>query len=141
MITKTLYKLFSLEDKVILATGAAGAIGSAIAKCYANLGAKVIIADFNEEAMAEVEKEIKADGGECTCMKLELPKEDSINEVVDATIAKYGRIDVLANIAGIRHRRCTAAQTYRRTHQKPAELPFPAYPPDIPDGSWQYGPA
>lgn len=104
MVTKTLYKLFSLEDKVILVTGAAGAIGSAIAKCYANLGARVVIADLNEEAMAEVEKEIKADGGECTCMKLELPKEDSINEVVDATIAKYGRIDVLANIAGINKR-------------------------------------
>ena len=61
MITNTLLKLFSLENKVILATGAAGAIGSEIAKCYADLGAKVVIADFNEEAMAEVEKEIKKD--------------------------------------------------------------------------------
>lgn len=104
MITNTLLKLFSLENKVIIATGAAGAIGSEIAKCYADLGAKVVIADFNEEAMAEVEKEIKERGGECTCMKLELPKEDSINQVVDDTIAKYGRIDVLANIAGINKR-------------------------------------
>ncbi|MCD8363353.1 MAG: SDR family oxidoreductase [Lachnospiraceae bacterium] len=103
-ITKTLTDLFSLEDKVILMTGAAGAIGSEIAKCYANLGAKVVIADFNEEAMAEVKQEIDAAGGESTCMKLCLPDEDSIEEVVNGTIEKYGRIDVLANIAGINKR-------------------------------------
>ena len=104
MVTKTLYKLFSLENKVILMTGAAGAIGSEIAKCYAHLGAKVVIADFNEEAMAEVAKEIEADGGECMTAKLCLPDADSIESVVNATIEKYGRIDVLANIAGINKR-------------------------------------
>lgn len=104
MVTKTLYDLFSLENKVILMTGAAGAIGSEIAKCYAHLGAKVVIADFNEDAMAEVEEAIKADDGECMTVKLCLPDEDSIESVVNATIEKYGRIDVLANIAGINKR-------------------------------------
>ena len=104
MITKELYRLFSLENKVILMTGGAGAIGSEIAKCYARLGAKVVIGDFNEAAMDEVKAEIDKEGGECMTLKLELPDADSINSVVDATIDKYGRIDVLANIAGINKR-------------------------------------
>ncbi len=103
-ITEQLCSLFSLENKVILMTGAAGAIGSEIAKCYAMLGAKVVIADFNEDAMAELETEIKSEGGECLCLKLQLPDEESIENVVSKTIDAYGRIDVLANIAGINKR-------------------------------------
>lgn len=103
-INRNLANLFSLENKVILMTGGAGAIGSAIAKCYAGLGAKVVVADFNEDAMAEVAGEIEAEGGECTTLKLCLPDEESIESVVNATIEKYGRIDVLANIAGVNKR-------------------------------------
>lgn len=103
-INRNLANLFSLENKVILMTGGAGAIGSAIAKCYAGLGAKVVIADFNEDAMAEVAGEIEAEGGECMTLKLCLPDEESIESVVNATIEKYGRIDVLANIAGVNKR-------------------------------------
>ena len=58
-VNDTLNKMFSLENKVILMTGAAGEIGSEIAKCYANLGAKVVIADFNETAMEAVKGEIR----------------------------------------------------------------------------------
>lgn len=103
-INKTLNGLFSLENKVILMTGGAGAIGSEIAKCYANLGAKLVIADVNEDNMNTVGNEIRGNGGEVTLMKLDLPDEDSINKVVDKTIEKYGRIDVLANIAGMNKR-------------------------------------
>lgn len=103
-INRNLANLFSLENKVILMTGGAGAIGSAIAKCYAGLGAKVVVADFNEDAMAEVAGEIEAEGGECMTLKLCLPDEESIESVVNATIEKYGRIDVLANIAGVNKR-------------------------------------
>ena len=103
-VNDTLNKMFSLENKVILMTGAAGEIGSEIAKCYANLGAKVVIADFNETAMEAVKGEIREAGGECLTLKLNLPDEESIDSVVSATLEKYGRIDVLANIAGINKR-------------------------------------
>ena len=69
-VNDTLNKMFSLENKVILMTGAAGEIGSEIAKCYANLGAKVVIADFNETAMEAVKGEIREAGGECLTLKL-----------------------------------------------------------------------
>ena len=55
-IGENLCKLFSLENKVILMTGGAGQIGSVIAKAYAGLGAKVVIADIDEEALKEVEE-------------------------------------------------------------------------------------
>lgn len=54
--------------------------------------------------MEAVKKEIQAADGECLTLKLNLPDEDSINTVVDTTIKTYGRIDVLANIAGINKR-------------------------------------
>lgn len=104
MINRRLNSLFSLENKVILMTGGAGEIGSEIARCYADLGAKVVVADFNEEAMEKLQKEIQEAGGECLTLKLNLPDEDSINSVVDKTLETYGRIDVLANIAGINKR-------------------------------------
>ncbi len=117
MITNALLNLFSLEDKVIVVTGGAGAIGGEIAKCYARLGAKVVVADFNEQMMAEIEEEISGEGGECLTVRLELPDEDSIRAAVDTVLEKYGRIDVLANVAGINKRMLMldgAEETYDR---------------------------
>lgn len=103
-INETLNNLFSLEDKVILMTGGAGQIGRVIAKSYADLGAKVVIADVDKEGMKSLEDEIHEDGGECLTLELNLLDRQSIDDTVDATLKKYGRIDVLANIAGINKR-------------------------------------
>ena len=103
-IGENLCKLFSLENKVILMTGGAGQIGSVIAKAYAGLGAKVVIADIDEEALKEVESQIKEDNGECMTLSLNLMNKEDIYKTVDIVMEKYGKIDVLANIAGINKR-------------------------------------
>ena len=103
-IGENLCKLFSLENKVILMTGGAGQIGSVIAKAYAGLGAKVVIADIDEEALKEVESQIKEDNGECVTLSLNLMNKEDIYKTVDIVMEKYGKIDVLANIAGINKR-------------------------------------
>ena len=103
-IGENLCKLFSLENKVILMTGGAGQIGSVIAKAYAGLGAKVVIADIDEEALKDVESQIKEDNGECMTLSLNLMNKEDIYKTVDIVMEKYGKIDVLANIAGINKR-------------------------------------
>ena len=103
-IGENLCKLFSLENKVILMKGGAGQIGSVIAKAYAGLGAKVVIADIDEEALKEVESQIKEDNGECMTLSLNLMNKEDIYKTVDIVMEKYGKIDVLANIAGINKR-------------------------------------
>ena len=103
-IGEKLCSLFSLENKVILMTGGAGQIGSVIAKAYAGLGAKVVIADIDEEAIKEVESQIQEDNGECMALTLNLMNKEEIYKTVDIVMEKYGKIDVLANIAGINKR-------------------------------------
>ena len=103
-IGENLCKLFSLENKVILMTGGAGQIGSVIAKAYAGLGAKVVIADIDEEALKDVESQIKEDNGECVTLSLNLMNKEDIYKTVDIVMEKDGKIDVLANIAGINKR-------------------------------------
>lgn len=103
-IGEKLCSLFSLENKVILMIGGAGQIGSVIAKAYAGLGAKVVIADIDEEALKEVESQIQEDNGECMALTLNLMNKEEIYKTVDIVMEKYGKIDVLANIAGINKR-------------------------------------
>lgn len=56
--------LFSVQDKVIVITGAAGVLGTSMVHHFAEQGAKVVILDRNEEAGRRLEEEVKAEGGE-----------------------------------------------------------------------------
>ena len=99
-----LASLFSLEGKVIIVTGAAGGIGSAIAKGLAQAGATVIVTGRTLEKCEKVAAEITEAGGKCEAMKLDVADLKEIQAVVDQVIAKYEKIDVLFNVAGINKR-------------------------------------
>ena len=60
---KTIESLFSFKGKVIIITGAAGAIGSAAGHLFASLGAHVVISDLNEEGAKKVAEEITKESG------------------------------------------------------------------------------
>ncbi|MCD6401794.1 MAG: beta-ketoacyl-ACP reductase [Anaerolineales bacterium] len=85
-----------LKDKVCLITGGASGIGKATAKRFAEEGAKVVICDIVEEKGKEVAESI---GGEF--FKVDVSDRQSVQTWMDAVFAKYGRIDVLVNNAGI----------------------------------------
>lgn len=87
---------FNLKDKVAIITGAAGGIGKAIATTFAAGGAKVIISDVQEEAGRQTAKEL---GGEF--IACDISNIDQVNSLIDATVAKFGRLDVMVNNAGI----------------------------------------
>lgn len=103
-VKEKLAKLFSLEDKVILLTGAAGGIGSELAKGLAEIGADMALCDRDETGLAAVKAEIAAQGDSAECFSLDLLKMDSIKQCVQAVVEKFGKIDVLINCAGINKR-------------------------------------
>ncbi|TCD01287.1 SDR family oxidoreductase [Pedobacter psychroterrae] len=92
----------NLTGKVILVTGASRGIGAAIANTLAARGAKVIINFAGDENAVEQQlQKIRANGGDAIAIKADVSKTDEVKNLFDATIARYGRIDVLVNNAGI----------------------------------------
>ena len=90
-----------LADKVAFVSGGGSGIGRAIAETYAKEGAKVVIADVNEEHGNAVVKAITDAGGDAFFIKGDSSKPEDNKKFVDETVAKYGRLDVACNNAGI----------------------------------------
>ena len=92
----------TLNEKVILVTGASRGIGAAIATKLASEGAKVIINYAgNKDAADKVVSEIKQNGGDAIALQADVSKSSDVKQLFDNAIAHYGRIDVLVNNAGI----------------------------------------
>ncbi|MFW0755868.1 SDR family oxidoreductase [Pseudomonas sp. H11T01] len=84
-----------LENKVCIVTGAASGIGKAIATIFAKNGASVIVADVNVEAAKATADEIGA-----TAIGCNVAINAEVQALVETTVARFGRIDVLVNNAG-----------------------------------------
>jgi len=89
-----------LKDKIALVTGAAGGIGSAVVKRFAEEGATVVLSDINEEGCKKVLKEIEEKGSKGGIILADVTKEDEIVALFSQMKDGYGRLDILANIAG-----------------------------------------
>lgn len=90
-----------LEDKVAIVTGAGKGIGQGIAKVFSKEGAKVVVVDWDEEAGKKTAEEIRQSGGDAIFVNCDVSNEEQVKAMVQATVDKYGRIDVLVNNAGI----------------------------------------
>jgi 3-oxoacyl-[acyl-carrier protein] reductase len=90
-----------LKDKVTIITGAGHGIGRAYARRFAEEGAKVVIAEIDAPAGDAVAAEIKAAGRSAWARATDVTKLDSVQGLVDETVRRFGRIDVLLNNAAI----------------------------------------
>lgn len=90
-----------LASKVVLITGAANGIGRATALLFAEQGAKVLAVDVDDQAGAEVVAQIESDGGEAKFCRADVSSTDDCREMVEAAEARFGRLDILFNNAGI----------------------------------------
>ena len=90
-----------LEGKVAIITGGANGMGAEECRIFAREGAKVVIADILEEEGKQVEAEIAEAGGDAVFMRLDVTSEENWQAAVDAAVARYGKLDVLVNNAGI----------------------------------------
>lgn len=92
---------FSLDDYVVIITGAGGAIGGATAEVLAAAGANVVVSDLNlETAQAVADKVTKETGRETLAIKTDVTNEAEQQTLVDATLNKFGKITSLINNVG-----------------------------------------
>lgn len=90
-----------LESKIGLVTGSGQGIGRAIAMTYAREGAKVVVADYNEEMGNETVNLIANAGGVASFIHGDVSQEDSVCAMVETAVETYGRLDIACNSAAV----------------------------------------
>ena len=90
---------FSLKGKVAIVTGASTGLGQGVAIAYAEAGAAVVGVDYVE--MPDTEKKITAFGGKFFGIVANLLTQEPLQGIIDTTVEKFGRVDILFNNAGI----------------------------------------
>ncbi|HEY3768421.1 MAG TPA: 3-oxoacyl-[acyl-carrier-protein] reductase [Candidatus Angelobacter sp.] len=90
-----------VTGRIALVTGASQGIGRACALALAEGGAIIALAARNEEKLAAVAKEIESLGGQAATFRMDVSKEDEVKSAVKAVIARFGKIEILVNNAGV----------------------------------------
>ncbi len=110
----------TLEGKVALVTGGASGIGRATALTFAREGAKLIIADMNEDGGQQTVHMITEKGGDATFVQVDVTSATEVEAMISKTVETYGRLDCAHNNAGISsggQRAFTADYPEDRWHQ------------------------
>jgi NAD(P)-dependent dehydrogenase (short-subunit alcohol dehydrogenase family) len=90
-----------LKDKVAIVTGAGQGIGYAIATQFAREGAHVVVAEINSDTAHKAAADLSALGGEAWVYSVDIGDSDALQPMVEAVVARFGRIDILVNNAGV----------------------------------------
>jgi 2-dehydro-3-deoxy-L-rhamnonate dehydrogenase (NAD+) len=97
--------LFSeMRDRVAVVTGGAHGIGYAIVERLSQAGARVLLADINEEQAQAAAKSLGADGNEVSSIRADVTSLEDIEAVFEYVLERFGQVDVLVNNAGINGR-------------------------------------
>jgi 3-oxoacyl-[acyl-carrier protein] reductase len=94
---------FDLTGRVALVTGAASGIGRASAERMAEAGATVVCADRDAEGATVTARRITVAGGQADSVSLDVTDAEEVDAVVQGAVERHGRLDVMANVAGIIH--------------------------------------
>ena len=95
--------MFRLDNKIAFVTGAGSGIGEAIAKVFAQQGAHVLVADVREDAANTVVTAIRNESGSADTLVLDVTNEEQVTTTLQQIVAKYGRLDIAVNNAGVSH--------------------------------------
>ena len=90
-----------LKDKVAIITGGASGIGKATAILFAEHGAKVVVADIDENGANQTVTDIHDAGNEAIYVQTDVTISDNTERMVTETVSKYGKLDILLSSAGI----------------------------------------
>ena len=93
-----------LQGRVAIVTGSGGGFGEGIAKHFAELGAKILVADLRGEEAEKVAAEINAAGGEAVAAHIDVTQSADVARMVDLAVSSFGKLDILVNNAGTTHK-------------------------------------
>ncbi len=92
---------YSLNNKVVVVTGASSGIGEAMAREYAKMGAKVVMAARREQELKRIAEEIVSSGGEVAYCACDVVSEDDCKQLINVAVERFGGIDVMICNAGL----------------------------------------
>lgn len=90
-----------LADRVAVITGAASGIGQGLARRFAREGMKLVLADIEEAALLEVEKELRLGGTSVLAVKTDVSRKASVFALADRAFDTFGRVHIVCNNAGV----------------------------------------
>ena len=110
-VSDLLQRLFALDGKTALVTGASGGIGRALAVALGGAGAFVGVHGRDEADLAETRKQVESAGGRAAVLQADIANVESCRRLIDVARQRLGRLDVLVNCAGINFRNPLADAT------------------------------
>jgi NAD(P)-dependent dehydrogenase (short-subunit alcohol dehydrogenase family) len=108
----------SFENRVALVTGAASGIGLATAKAFAESGASVVLADWNEQAARSAAEELIAQGHKALAIRCDVSDDAQVEAMVEQAVATFGQIDAAYNNAGVQNVLAETADTTREDYDR-----------------------
>lgn len=94
---------YDLTGRVAVLTGAGSGIGRATALTLASVGATTVLGDINADAAQQTAAEIEAAGGTALVQTTDVTRRAAVDALVDLAVERFGRLDIMGNIAGIPH--------------------------------------
>ncbi len=94
-------KRMKFDKKVVIITGASSGIGLACARKFAELGSHVVLASRSEDKIRKISSEFENSGYQSLAVKTDVTMEDECKDLIEKTIERFGRLDILINNAGI----------------------------------------
>ncbi len=101
MADRTVLDMFRLDGRVAIVTGASSGLGAVFARALAEAGADVALGARREDRLAGTREAVEAAGRRAVTVRTDVASPEDCQALVDATVAEFGRVDVLVNNAGI----------------------------------------
>lgn len=103
-----------MDNKVALVTGAASGLGLATAKAFAEAGASVVLADWNEKEVRAAAEKLATNRYKALAVVCDVSDDQQVEEMIDKTVATFGHLDVAYNNAGVQNELAEAADQTRQ---------------------------
>ncbi|MGY1680466.1 SDR family NAD(P)-dependent oxidoreductase [Geodermatophilus sp. SYSU D01176] len=101
MTDRTVLDMFRLDGRVAIVTGASSGLGAVFARALAEAGADVALGARREERLADTRAAVEAAGRQAITVRTDVSRPEDCQGLVDATVAEFGKVDVLVNNAGV----------------------------------------